>query len=35
VPCTESDTTPEVIAVSEPKESSQSPSTSTWMWKAH
>lgn len=29
VPCTESHTTPEVIAVSEPKESSQSPSTST------
>jgi len=28
VPCTESHTTPEVIAVSEPKESSQSPSTS-------
>jgi len=29
VPCTESHATPEVIAVSEPKESSQSPSTST------
>jgi len=29
VPCTESHTTPEVIAASEPKESSQSPSTST------
>ena len=29
VPCTESHTTPEVAAVSEPKESSQSPSTST------
>jgi len=29
VPCTESHTTPEVIAVSEPKEPSQSPSTST------
>lgn len=29
VPCTESNTTPEETAVSEPKESSQSPSTST------